>query len=71
LFTTAYQKRDITYVFQVLPIVRIPSQKPLMKDKVIKEMKNVRASYTYGLSSDKIALVKGLEESKTESYSSH
>lgn len=55
----------------MLPIVRIPSQKPLMKDKVIKEMKNVRASYTYGLSSDKIALVKGLEESKTESYSSH
>lgn len=41
LFTTAYQRRDTTYVFQVLPIVRIPSEKPLVKDKVIKEMKNV------------------------------
>lgn len=48
LFTTAYQRRDTTYVFQVLPIVRIPSEKPLVKDKVIKEMKNVWASYTYG-----------------------
>jgi len=48
LFTTAYLSIDIIYVCQVLPIVRIPSQKPLGKDKVIKEMKNVQASYTHG-----------------------
>lgn len=45
---TAYHSTDIIYVCQVLPIVRIPSQKQFTKDKVIKEMKNVQASYTYG-----------------------
>lgn len=40
-----------------------------MKDKVIKEMKNVWVLYIYGLLLDKIVLVKGLEELKIESYS--